>query len=74
MPTRAERDAQKDVDMAAVTLGGLRPTTLYISSTFEPAPSTQQHKGTIGDGGAAARWKPDVAEVYSPPRVTAVAA
>eukprot|EP00972_Heterocapsa_arctica_P107702 15863501-Heterocapsa_arctica.AAC.1 len=61
MPTRAERAAQKDVDMAVITL-------------CRAARTAEKYKGNIGDGGAAARQKPDVAEVYSPPRVTAVAA
>eukprot|EP00972_Heterocapsa_arctica_P045208 6673512-Heterocapsa_arctica.AAC.1 len=61
MPTRAERAAQKDVDVAVITLG-------------RAARTAEKHKGSIGDGGAAARRKPVVAEVYSPPRVTAVAA
>ena len=56
MPTRAERNIQKDmkdVDMAMI-----------IGSRTAPATSD----------GAAARRKPDIAEVYSPPRVTASAA
>eukprot|EP00972_Heterocapsa_arctica_P105378 15528537-Heterocapsa_arctica.AAC.1 len=61
MPTRAERAAQKDVDMTMITLG-------------RAARTAEKYKGSMGDGGAAARKKPDVAEVYSPPRVTAVAA
>eukprot|EP00972_Heterocapsa_arctica_P079144 11666796-Heterocapsa_arctica.AAC.1 len=47
--------------MAVITLG-------------RAARTAEKYKGSIGDGGTAARQKPDVAEVYSPPRVTAVAA
>eukprot|EP00972_Heterocapsa_arctica_P026351 3879524-Heterocapsa_arctica.AAC.1 len=47
--------------MAVITLG-------------RAARTAEKCKGSIGDGGAAARRKPDVAEVHSPPRVTAVAA
>eukprot|EP00972_Heterocapsa_arctica_P049920 7342269-Heterocapsa_arctica.AAC.1 len=51
----------KDVDMAVISGG-------------RAARTAEKYKGSMGDGGAAARRKPDVAEVYSPTRVTAVAA
>eukprot|EP00972_Heterocapsa_arctica_P033273 4896623-Heterocapsa_arctica.AAC.1 len=54
MPTRAERAAQKDVDMAVIILG-------------RAARTAEKYTGSIGDGGAAARRKPDVAEVYPRP-------
>eukprot|EP00972_Heterocapsa_arctica_P051489 7573495-Heterocapsa_arctica.AAC.1 len=63
MPTRAERAAQHqapaDVDMAV------------LGKAAQTAPKL---KGSIGDGGATARRKPDISEIYSPPRITAVAA
>eukprot|EP00972_Heterocapsa_arctica_P045332 6691884-Heterocapsa_arctica.AAC.1 len=49
MPARAERAARKDVDMAVITLG-------------RAARTAEKYKGILGDGGAAARRKPDVAE------------
>eukprot|EP00972_Heterocapsa_arctica_P060249 8885830-Heterocapsa_arctica.AAC.1 len=38
------------------------------------AQTAQKLKGSIDDGGAATRRRPDIAEIYSPPRITAVAA
>eukprot|EP00972_Heterocapsa_arctica_P078799 11619770-Heterocapsa_arctica.AAC.1 len=38
------------------------------------AHTAEKLRGSLEDGGAAARRRPGIAEIYSPPRITAVAA
>eukprot|EP00972_Heterocapsa_arctica_P042803 6311840-Heterocapsa_arctica.AAC.1 len=47
---------------------------MAVISGGRAARTAEKYKGSMGDGGAAARRKPGVAEVYYPPRVTAVVA